>query len=50
MFFSDKFGLFHVDFNGPDRKRTAKMSADFYSQIIKSNKISVELLSVDGSQ
>ena len=50
MFFSEKFGLFHVDFNDPDRKRTAKKSAEVYSQIIKSKKIPVELLSVEGSQ
>jgi len=50
VFFSDKFGLFHVDIDDPDRKRTAKKSAAVYSQIIKSNKIPVELLSVDGSQ
>jgi lactase-phlorizin hydrolase len=42
MFFSEKFGLFHVDFNDPDRKRTAKKSAEVYSQIIKSKKIPVE--------
>jgi hypothetical protein len=39
MFFSEKFGLFQVDFSDPDRKRTAKPSAEFYSKIIKSNKI-----------
>jgi len=50
MFFSDKFGLFHVDFNDPERKRTAKKSAEVYSQIIKSNKIPVELLNVEISQ
>jgi beta-glucosidase/6-phospho-beta-glucosidase/beta-galactosidase len=50
MFFSDKFGLFHVDFNDPERKRTAKKSAEVYSQIIKSNKIPVELLSVEVAQ
>jgi beta-glucosidase/6-phospho-beta-glucosidase/beta-galactosidase len=48
--YTEKFGLFHVDFNDPDRKRTAKKSAEVYSQIIKSKKIPVELLSVDGSQ
>jgi hypothetical protein len=47
IFFSDKFGLYHVDFNDPERKRTAKKSAEIYSQIIKSNKIPVELLSVE---
>jgi beta-glucosidase/6-phospho-beta-glucosidase/beta-galactosidase len=50
MFFSGKFGLFHVDFNDPDRKRTAKKSAEVYSQIIKSNRIPAELLSFDISQ
>jgi beta-glucosidase/6-phospho-beta-glucosidase/beta-galactosidase len=41
-----KFGLFHVDFNDPERKRTSKKSAEVYSQIIKSNKIPAELLNV----
>ena len=50
MFFSEKFGLFHVDFNDPERKRTAKKSAEVFSQIIKSNKIPVELLSVEVAQ
>jgi len=47
MFFSEKFGLFHVDFNDPDRKRTGKKSAEVYSPIRRSNKIPVELLSVE---
>jgi len=50
LFFSEKFGLFHVDFNDPERKRTAKKSAEIYSKIIKSNKIPAELLSVEISQ
>lgn len=50
MFFREKFGLFHVDFNDPDRIRTAKKSAEFFSQIIKSNKIPVEWLKVVGSK
>jgi len=49
MFFVDKFGLFHVDFNDPDRKRRAKKSAEVYCQIIKSNKIHIELLSDEES-
>jgi lactase-phlorizin hydrolase len=50
VFFSQKFGLFHVDFNDPERKRKAKKSAEVYSQIIKRNKIPVEFLSVEISQ
>jgi lactase-phlorizin hydrolase len=50
MFFSEKFGLFHVDFNDPDRKRTPKESAKVYTEIIKSKKIPAEWLSVEGSQ
>jgi beta-glucosidase/6-phospho-beta-glucosidase/beta-galactosidase len=50
MIFSEKFGLIQVDFNDPDRKRTAKKSAELYSQIIKSKKIPAEFLSVEGSQ
>jgi len=48
--YTEKFGLFQVDFNDPNRKRTAKKSAKIYSQIIKSNKIPAELLSVEDSQ
>jgi hypothetical protein len=50
MYFNEKFGLFHVDFNGPERKRSAKKSAEFYSHTIKSNKIPTEFLSVEISQ
>ena len=50
MFFSEKFGRCHVDFNDYDLKRTAKKSAEVFSQIIKSKKIPGELLSVEGSQ
>ena len=35
--FSEKFGLFHVDFQDPDRPRTARESAKFYSRLIKDN-------------
>jgi beta-glucosidase/6-phospho-beta-glucosidase/beta-galactosidase len=45
-----KFGLYDVDFNDPDRKRTAKKSAEVYSQIIKNKKIPDEFLSVEGTQ
>jgi beta-glucosidase/6-phospho-beta-glucosidase/beta-galactosidase len=50
MFFCEKFGLFHVDFNDPDCKRTAKKSAKVYSQIMKSNTIHAELLSDEVSE
>lgn len=35
--YSEKFGLYHVDFNDPGRKRTPKASARFYKQIIVEN-------------
>lgn len=34
-----KFGLYHVDFNDPKRKRTAKRSAEVYANICKTNQI-----------
>lgn len=36
-YFREKFGLYHVDFNDPNRKRTAKASAKAYSRIAKTN-------------
>uniref|UniRef100_A0A665VAA5 Lactase n=1 Tax=Echeneis naucrates TaxID=173247 RepID=A0A665VAA5_ECHNA len=35
--YSQQFGLHHVDFDLPDRPRTPKQSAYFYSQIIEKN-------------
>ncbi|CAG0888726.1 unnamed protein product [Darwinula stevensoni] len=36
---SKKFGLYAVDFGDPERKRTEKMSANFYRKVIKENAI-----------
>ncbi|XP_035679689.1 cytosolic beta-glucosidase-like [Branchiostoma floridae] len=35
--FSQRMGLYHVDFTDPDRKRTPKESAGFYRDVIKNN-------------
>lgn len=35
--FSEKFGLYHVNFTDPKRTRKPKASARFYSQLIKEN-------------
>jgi len=35
--FSEKFGLYRVDFNDPARPRTAKDSATFYKKLIQDN-------------
>ncbi|EDW73065.2 uncharacterized protein Dwil_GK16842 [Drosophila willistoni] len=37
--FTEKFGLYHVDFNSPKRTRTPKISAKVYGHICKSNSI-----------
>jgi hypothetical protein len=44
-FFSrDTFGLYQVDFSDPNRKRTAKKSALFFSEMIRRNQIPAEVL------
>lgn len=35
--YNEKFGLYHVDFNDPGRKRTAKASAVYYKELITDN-------------
>ncbi|XP_058975510.1 myrosinase 1 [Musca domestica] len=37
--FTEKFGLYHVDFNDPQRKRTPKISARVFAHICKTNRI-----------
>ena len=35
--YSEKFGLHYVDFNDPDRPRSVKESARYFSQLIRDN-------------
>nr|XP_023016824.1 myrosinase 1-like [Leptinotarsa decemlineata] len=37
--YRDKFGLYHVDFSDPNRKRTAKMSAKWFKKVIEERRI-----------
>lgn len=42
--FTEKFGLYHVDFKHPNRTRTQKLSAKVYSRIVKTHKIDTDYL------
>lgn len=37
--FTETFGLYHVDFNSPQKTRSAKMSAKVYKKIVETNQI-----------
>lgn len=37
--YANRFGLFHVDFNDPEKPRTAKMSAEFYKRLVSTRKL-----------
>jgi beta-glucosidase len=37
--YSQRFGLVHVDFDSPDKKRTIKDSALYYKQVIAANSV-----------
>nr|CAI5862360.1 unnamed protein product [Callosobruchus analis] len=40
--YSEQFGLYHVDFNNPNRTRTKKKSADYYKKVIATRSIEKE--------
>ena len=37
--YNERFGLFHVDFTDPERKRTAKESVKFFKGITSTNSV-----------
>ncbi|KAJ8917370.1 hypothetical protein NQ315_002394 [Exocentrus adspersus] len=39
MGYSEKFGLYHVNFSDPNRKRTAKKSVDWYKKVIRERRV-----------
>lgn len=49
FFYSETFGLYHVDFSDPDRRRTAKKSAEVFSEIVKRNEIPARFLTEKSS-
>ncbi|XP_021923692.1 myrosinase 1-like [Zootermopsis nevadensis] len=47
--YTETFGLYHVDFSDPDRRRTAKKSAEVFSEIVKRNEIPARFLTEKSS-
>jgi len=37
VIYSERFGIYRVDYNDPERPRTQKLSARTYAQIIRDN-------------
>ena len=35
--YSERFGIHHVDFSDPKRRRREKMSADYFSKLVQQN-------------
>jgi len=48
IFYRKKFGLFHVNFSDPDRRRTPKSSAHIFSKIITQRDLPSYLLETTG--
>ena len=40
--YTERFGMYHVDFSSPTKTRTAKMSAMVYKKIVETRKIDLE--------
>nr|XP_022913989.1 cytosolic beta-glucosidase-like [Onthophagus taurus] len=47
--YTNRFGLYHVDFNDPERKRTPKLSAEVYKQVLADRKLPNTTISTKGA-